>query len=499
VQTIRAILILAMVVAPGVSFQEAAPNLARQARTELFAARYDRAIDLYRKALVGEQAGDSYYGLTRALLRAHRSKEAYTAANDALSRTAQSPGAQTAAGLAAFRKGEVTRAEDYFREALKLDSNYAGALSGLAAIHSAISNHNTARNLLKQAYSASPEDPILALSHVNMLKGEEHIAGLEHVLATIDPESEEARNLRVHIASDRALRGRTVRRLVSPYESARLKLIPIMASPQRLRGYGLRVQFNQRQAATLLLDTGASGISLSPKTAEKAGLELLSDEASEAKGIGDKKPQDRFSYLASEVRIGSVVFGDHPVSAFRSAKDSEIDGLIGADVFQRFLVSLDFPALQVSLEPFSGRTTEEPGDATVMPDGFHRVLRAGDHLMIATSVNGSAAKWFLIDSGSFSNLIDTESARDFTGVRQDAFTGVRGVQGKVDQVSRADRITLVFGGFRQENPNLIAIDLEKTSDSSGFEITGVLGMPVLSQLKAMIDYHSGAVRFDRHK
>jgi len=84
-------------------------------------------------------------------------------------------------------------------------------------------------------------------------------------------------------------------------------------------------------------------------------------------------------------------------------------------------------------------------------------------------------------------------------VRTDSFTGVRGIQGNVDHVSRADRISLVFGGFRQDNPNLIAISLEKTSDSMGIGLTGVLGMPVLAQLKLAIDYRAGAVRFERSK
>ena len=488
-----AILVLAVAV-PAFAFQE---SPSRSARQELFAARYDDAIELYRKALADKPTGDDYYGITRALLRTHRSKEAYSTAAEALRRAAQTPGAQTAAGLAAFRKGDVAKAEEYYRAALKLDGSYAGALSGLAALHTATSNSKAARILLKQAYLTSPEDPALALAHANTLKDEEHIAALERILKMIDPESEEARNIRVHVASDRAIAGRKVRRLTSPYESARIKLVPIMASPRRMRGFGLRVQFNQRQTATLLLDTGASGISLSPKTAEKAGLESLTDEASQTKGIGDRKPQETFHYLASEVRIGSVAFADHPVSAFRSAKDSEIDGLIGADVFQRFLVCLDFPSLQMILEPFSKDAGDDPEDSNPVRDGFHRALRAGDHLMIATSVNDSAAKWFLIDSGSFSNMIDAESASAFTRVHEDAMTRLHGVQGNVDKVSRASRITLTFGGFRQDNPDLIAISLEKTSDSMGFGVTGVLGMPVLSQLKLSIDYRAGAVRFDR--
>lgn len=330
---------------PACAFQVSDLDLGQRARAELLACRYERAAELYRQILAQKPTGDNYYGLTRALLRSHRAKEAYVAAAEGVKREPRSVGAQTAVGLAMFRKGELAQAEDHFRAARELDATDCRAMSGLAEIYSAVSKSRTARDLLRQAYLACPDDPALMLARANTLRSTEHIAALEKTLAAIDPASEDARGLRAHIASDRAVGDRKIRRLTSTYEPARIKLTEIMQSPTRLRGFGVRVQFNQRHIATLLLDTGASGISLAPNIAKKAGLELLSDESSEAKGIGNKKPQDSFSYLASEVRIGPVVFADHPVSVFRAAKDSDIEGLIGADVFQRFIVNLDFPRL----------------------------------------------------------------------------------------------------------------------------------------------------------
>ena len=72
----------------------------------------------------------------------------------------------------------------------------------------------------------------------------------------------------------------------------------------------------------MILDTGASGISVSPRLAEKAGLQVISGEASDAKGIGDKTPSSQISYLASEVRVGDVVFADYPISVFRNAQSA---------------------------------------------------------------------------------------------------------------------------------------------------------------------------------
>jgi hypothetical protein len=67
---------------------------AKEARTELFAARYQHAADLYRQAIERDASGDSYYGMVRALLKAHRNNEAYAAGEEALTRAAQTPGAE---------------------------------------------------------------------------------------------------------------------------------------------------------------------------------------------------------------------------------------------------------------------------------------------------------------------------------------------------------------------------------------------------------------------
>ena len=320
------------------------------ARKELFAARYENAVALYSKLLAQDPAeGDAWYGLVRAELGLHQSREAYAAAEQALSKAPESAGAQTAAGLAMYRRGDVSKAEAYFRAALKIKPDYPGALTGMASVYATVSRFKTARDLHLAAYREVPEDPELMVAHANTLKGAEHIAALEQALARFDPASEQARNLRVHIANDRAVGSRKLRRLVSPYSASQMKLFRIMDGPTRQRGFGISLLLNGKQTVKLLLDTGASGISVSPKLAEKAGLQVLGGEASEAKGIGDGKAQASLGYMASEVRAGDVIFADYPISVFRSAQNADHDGLIGADVFQRFLVKIDFPQLTMSL------------------------------------------------------------------------------------------------------------------------------------------------------
>ncbi len=487
------------------AFDVAQPDpTATEAQRELFAARYKEAVTLYRRLVERQPSeGQSWYGLVRAELGFHHSHEAYAAAEEALTRAPQSAGAQTAAGLAMYRRADLAKAEACYRAALKLDPDYPGALSGLASIYSAVSMFRSARDLRLKAYRLSPKDPDLMVSYANTLKGQDHIAALEAAVALLDPASDEARHLRIHIANDRALGDRKLRRLISPYETSRMKLLRIMDGPSRLIGVGISLRLNQKQTVRLLLDTGASGIALSPRMAEKAGLQVISGEASEAKGIGDQKAPASVAYLASEIRTGSIVFADYPISVFKSAQTSDYDGLIGADVFEPFLVKIDFVQLTISLEARPDGSAEKPDEPVdwkdPLPPGFHKIYRFGDHLAVPTLINEKRAALFLIDSGSMLNLIDTEIAGEVTKVSADSGMRVKGIQGKVDRTSRAGRISLLFAGFRQDNPELLAISLEKMGDSMGVRLAGILGMPVLWNLAATIDYCRGAVRLEYNK
>jgi hypothetical protein len=224
-------------------------------------------------------------------------------------------------------------------------------------------------------------------------------------------------------------------------------------------------------------------------------------ESSDVKGVGDDAPGELHHYVASEVRIGDVVFANYPVSIFRPARSSEADGLIGADVFQRFLVSIDFPKLELDLTPRANpeASPDELAEAADKPpEGFQRTPRAGSHLSISTFVNEEGPRFFLIDSGSSANLLDVSAARDYTSVSSGAFS-VRGVQGKVKETSLANRVALTFAGFRQENSSVIAFDFDKISDSQGFALAGVIGLPILEHLRVSIDYREGNIRFEKGK
>lgn len=473
----------------------------RHAEQELFAARFDQAADLYSALVKSDPTwAPGYYGWVRALLGAYRAEEAYRVAEAAQRAAPGTAPVETVVGMTAYRQGHLVDGEHHFRLALQMDPSYPGALMGLARTLETISKFGTARGLYQSAYHSAPNDPEFILAGLaNQQEGAEHIATLERVVAIYDPQTREARALRAHIASDKAAGDRKLRQLASAYRHYDLKLLDLLNDPRSRRGVGLSVEINQKKFK-LMLDTGASGISVSPKAAKKAGLEGLGEEAREARGIGDRPAGDSYALLAAEVKIGEMTLTNVPIAAFSGVSSAGDDGLIGADVFRQFLVGIDFVHGRISLDPFAERPPEHLGDAPDAPTpGFTRVVRLGNHLSLPTSVNGSQGHLFLVDSGSSQSLIDTKAARETTKTYGDDRTRLRGVQGAVKEVSRADSATLIFAGFRQENSDLIAFDMTKVGDSMGVGLAGVLGMPVLGQLKLTIDYREGSVLLEHVK
>lgn len=472
-----------------------------RARAELFAARYEPAVSAYREVLKADpQCAAAYDGLVRALLDSHHAAEAYEAARVGMEQVPGMAAGLSANGRALLRKGEIAKAERAWIAAVALDPKEASAVAGLARINGLIAKFKTAQVYRAMAHRLSPDDPKLLAGYAAGLPGPERIELLRTALERLDPGSKEAKYLRAYLAATEARKSKKMNALKSGYRTYQLKLVELSDGPRRLRGYGLRVSFNGGSAATLLLDTGASGISLAPRLAEKFGLEQMATEGLEVGGIGDGARRALSRYVAASVKVGDLEMGDVPVEVFDTAKSPDFDGLIGADTFARFLVTLDFPNRSVELTPFAKEDapsdeTKGPRDSVALPAGLSRMYRTGHMLLVPAMINTAAGHLLLIDSGASVNLIDRAVARETTKTVDDAFTTIKGVQGKVKNVARAD-VTLQFANLRQKNPELVAVDLTDMSDNAGLEIAGILGMPVLNNLKVTIDYRDNGISFE---
>jgi tetratricopeptide (TPR) repeat protein len=496
----------------------------------------DGAIQKYQLLIAAKpKSPDAYAGLVRAYLKKKDVTQAYATAQRAL-QDADSAPVRVALGEVYFRQGKIDGAEAEWAAVINSGHQNARAYLGLARVRASRSLYKGASTLIEKAHQLDPNDPEISKRWTAHLSRAERIKYLEEYLAGQNNEDAETLAGMRHYLEYLKARAQDSRgcELVTKTTSTETQLLRLFSDPQHLRGFGLPVGVNT-QKSRLLLDTGASGIMINSRIAEKAGVTKISE--TEIYGIGDRGGKKGYFGLASSLKIGDLEFKDCPVRVIEERNVTGEDGLIGADVFSNFLIDLDFAKEKLRLSqlprrpgestaPMNLRTEDEddsarsssqsdgkasldsrdvasqtagPQDRYIGPEmkSFTQVYRFGHYLLVPTVIGKSStsSKLFMLDSGSLSNLISASAATEVTNVHRDSDTVVKGISGRVEKVYTADKAVLQFGHLRQENQDLIAFDLTHLSDSAGTEISGLLGFALLRLLDVKIDYRDGLVDF----
>ena len=460
----------------------------------------------------GPEGAAAYAGLARVLLKEKKVAEADAAAAKSLELSPNLAVAHSARGEVYFREAKLAEAEQEFLIPARANQPDARALYGLTRIYWATSNYKRAQLFLDRAHQLDSADPEIRKHWLLTLKLEDRLKALKEYLASeSNDEPEERKGLEHYLVvlNDQVGQSKHACRLVTKITSTQSNLIPLMIDPIRIRGYALDVNINGT-SSKLLLDTGAGGIVINSRIAEKAGVQRVVEQA--VRGIGSKGAANGYIGYAESIKIGDLEFQGCHVMVLDKKRSLGDDGLIGADVFEDFLVDIDFPnkkfrlsglpplpeeaTKQVGLQS-GGNSTERLHDRYVAPEmkSYEKLFRFGHDLLISTFVNNLPPKLFLIDTAAFDNAVSVATAREATKVHGDPDTKVKGLSGAVDQVYRTDELTLTFGNFRQKRNDLVAFDLTSTSDSVGTEVGGVLGFGMLWLLEIKIDYRDGLIQF----
>jgi predicted aspartyl protease len=357
----------------------------------------------------------------------------------------------------------------------------------------------TADQYFRRAHELDPRDPQIFLAWAMRVKGAEHIDALETYASMADPnrEQQELEGIRQHIRLDKALRGKKLTALTSPYQKTEIPLVTLVGS-NHMRSYGVEVDVNGKKLR-LVLDTGAGGIVIQRSAAERAGVERLTDV--NLNGFGDNaKLRSGYVGIAAHVGIGGVQLQNAVINVSNQEFVDIQDGLIGTNVFSEFIVTMDFRAKILRLDPLPGYQPGVEGslDAATRPDmqGWTRFYQFGHLLLIPTRVGESREALFVVDTGAARTLISYDMAAEVSKLDRDDKMGLRGINGQVADVYQTGNLYLQFAGFRQKNLGMTAFDMWAQSRGIGTEISGFLGLPVLSLFTITIDYRDGILKFD---
>jgi tetratricopeptide (TPR) repeat protein len=476
--------------------------------------KIDDAITAYNAILPagGSEAAAAYAGLARVYLAENNSTEAYAAAQKAVALTPDRAPAIVALGEVYFRQGKLTEAQAAFSKPLRACDLDARAFLRLYRVYKVSLNWKHAKTNIDQAYTLDPDDPDIERAYLSTLSGKERIAALQDYLASSTDDDAETRarlKNQLDVLQAQSEKRPSACRLITKVKSTVALLEPLSDGPTRVRGYGLSVKVNG-VSSRLLLDTGAGGILIDRKTAEKAGVKSITDI--HVGGIGDAGAAAGFLGHADKIQIGELEFDDCYVEVTSARSIIGSDGLIGANVFRNFLVDIYMPANKMKLSELPPYPDQPAGeisldsqssqqstwhDRYIPPEmkDFTPIFIFGHGLLIPNSVNSSPQRLFLIDTGAFDNQLSLAEAKEVTKVGTEYATEVKGMSGKVKTVYSAANATIQFANFKQAREDLITINLTHMSDGFGTEISGILGFAMLWMLDMKIDYRDGLVRF----
>ena len=471
---------------------------ASDGETEFKLARYKEAIPLLRQAVAqdpGKPAPAAH--LLSALVHEGQLGEADALGAQLEQNFPNSADALTARGDLSFYRGDLSGAEKLWIAALKASPDNALAYFGLYRIYRAASMYFGARNCVTKAHDLDPANVEIAQVWFALLMPEKRKELFEQYRRFNQPvNGDEELQQDFSEAIDKELNGRKMFEPANPPQETTLKLGKL-GDPRRVRGVSLEVRLNGQKPLHLLFDTGASGIMISVRAAEKLGLKLVG--ATEAWGIGDQGAKAVNGAISDVCSVGPVEYRNCFLQAVEGRNVGDEDGLIGADFFAAYLMTIDFQRLTLHLKPQPARLPRPQGyDRTVPEDekDFSPVFRFGHHLMLTTLANEKVVGLFLIDTGSEISMMDSVYAREAGKIHGDERMVVKGLSGKANKVWEADDILLQFAHFRQRNLGMVVADLNNSGRPVQVRMSGIFGLPVLAMFRLTLDYRNGLVKFD---
>lgn len=457
-------------------------------------------------------------GVIRAKLAQKQLDEALKMAQGASSAHPDDPVLLNALGEVRFRRGEVADASAVLLHSLAIDACAGRTHFDISRFQQLNGNYASADKELNFAHALSPKDPVVTRAwsreHREHLTSAQQVVALQQRASANGVSEEEKQHLDAEISYEKALEQGSCK-LTEPVTSTKIPLLTMnnAVSDEGSHSSGLEISFNGKKRH-LLLDTGASGLSLTKAAATALGL--TPQARISIGGFGEEGRTGGYLTHVDSIRVGGMQFQNCMVEVIDTAtRTGANDGLVGPDVFRAFVVTLDFPADELRLGPLPRRPNEAAETATLETDRSDSGGGAGggrqdrytapemkdwfpvfrhDHLLIVpTSIGKGINKLFVMDTGSELNLISPEAAREVGHVTADD-SEMMGLSGKSKTMFNGGAVTLTFANIRQPASGLLAVKLPDVVDGE-VEVSGFLGYQSLRQLKIEIDYRDNLVRF----
>ena len=427
-----------------------------------------------------------------------------------------------------LRSGRLPEAYAEAAHAQKLDGCNGRTYYVLSEYEDMIAMYGTEKRHLELAHALSPTDRDIQLSWIATRPKEvarkEWASYVETSPFLTDKQRELAKQ-RIAQQQNRHEYGCT---LTSPLKETTIPFSAIRYSADAAPAYGLEMTFNGKKRR-LELDTGASGLTLTSVAAERLGL--VTEATAYLGGMGDEGARKSRVTHVAKLNIGGLEFADCnvyilPASNMDNAIAGlppfmdDIDGLVGGDIFRKFLLTLDYPGGQMKVSPLPPRLGDQDTKIALETDGgegshslngtndvlldryrglemqdwtqFYRIYH---YLLIPTQLNDGPVKLLMADTGATESIIAPDAARSVTKVSTTNRYAIGGISGQTRNTYITDKIVLHFANLFLPLQGMLSTETTGLSRDAGVEISGFLGFTALKQMTLEIDYRDGLIHF----
>lgn len=271
----------------------------------------------------------------------------------------------------------------------------------------------------------------------------------------------------------------------------------------------LQVSVNDAEPLWFILDTGAGNI-INRRHAQALGLKTVSagQATGVAEGVADYWRTENVSFKLPGVTLANQKFAVLSLenveecltridvdsegqittrTATRAKGEHPIDGVLGTEFFQLFVVEIDYVAKTINLhEPKSYRYEGDGEKIQLEFDGRHIYMRGS----ISTATHSDLSGRFLIDSGSAMAVVLTSPFVDqnklLPPANQTTPFPACGIGG--DSQTQIGRISeMRLGKLKVENP-VTMFSQAQNGELARSDYSGQIGAATLRRFKVVFDY-----------
>jgi len=256
----------------------------------------------------------------------------------------------------------------------------------------------------------------------------------------------------------------------------------------------VEVKLNGKGPFRMLCDTGGANI-VTPTLARE--LDLKAEGALQGRGVGEKSEDVGLVKMQSlgvgEAILSNQVFAVFPVETFSAVEGIKINGLIGYEVFRRFVARVDYEHHLITLTVPSAFAYQ--GDGTTVPFQFNAHIPQVDG-----AIDGIEGK-FDIDTGSRSSLTvlgpfaEKHDLATHYGAKLEAVTGW-GVGGAARGL--VTRVKVLRLGKVEVRDPVTELSLQKKGSFINPYVAGNVGAGVLKRFNITFDYQHQQLILERN-